>query len=457
LRETIHIYHTNDLHSHFENWPRIRDFLKRRKQWHEEALDEVYLFDIGDHVDRWHPFSEGTLGKGNVEMLNDAGYDAVTIGNNEGITFSYEELNELYRKAEFDVVVANLYTKDDKLPTWAKPYHLYKTRSGMKIGVLGLTAHFAPFYKPLGWNIYSPLDQLSFWLKELAPQSDMIVLLSHLGIRDDEWIAEKFDDVDIILGAHTHHIFHEGKEVNGTLLGAGGKHGNYVGHIMLEVDTESRKIVSRKAQLYEQDHLPASEGEDSQIKEWLDKGREQLGDRVVFLENDLEADWFNPSELPQLLSDGLLEWCDADCAFLNNGLLLEGLKKGEVTRFDIHRILPHPINPCVITLTGAEMKEVLKATRDHDLHHFQVKGLGFRGKIMGEFSYSEVSFGKEMQHIYISGEMIDPHKSYKLATSDMFTFGHFFPELQRAEKHYFMPEFLRDVLTWKLNTAANTP
>ncbi|WP_421381157.1 bifunctional metallophosphatase/5'-nucleotidase [Bacillus salacetis] len=452
MKETIHIYHTNDLHSHFENWPRIRDFLKLRKQWHKDADDEVFMFDIGDHIDRWHPYSEGTLGKGNVEMLNEVGYDAVTIGNNEGITFSYEELDSLYENAEFDVLLANLYTKDHKLPSWAKPYQLYETKSGYKLGVLGLTAHFAPFYKPLGWNIYSPMDQLSFWLKELQPQADMIVLLSHLGIRDDEWIAGKFPEVDIILGAHTHHIFHEGKEMNGTLMGAGGKHGNYVGHIMLELDTESKKIISRKAQLYEQDRLPVSENEEKQIKEWHDKGQELLNDTVVVLKKDMESDWFKPSILPQLLSDGLMEWCEADCAFLNAGLVLEGLPKGEVSRFDIHRILPHPINPCVIKLKGSELKEVIKATRDEELHHLQVKGLGFRGKIMGEFVYSSISFGKDIQHISINGEQIDPNKTYQLATTDMFTFGHFFPELNRAEKHYYMPEFLRDVLTWKLKT-----
>ncbi|WP_409251871.1 bifunctional metallophosphatase/5'-nucleotidase [Bacillus sp. SCS-153A] len=450
MKETIHIYHTNDLHSHFENWPRIRDFLKKRKEWHQDAKEDVFLFDIGDHVDRWHPFSEGTLGTGNVEMLNEVGYDAVTIGNNEGITFSYQELNELYDYAGFEVLLANLYTEDEKIPHWAKPYHIYETKSGCKIGVIGLTANFAPFYKPLGWNIYSPMDQLSLWLKELAPQSDIVVLLSHLGIRDDEWIAEKFPEVDIILGAHTHHIFHEGKEVNGTLLGAGGKHGNYVGHIIIEIDVQSKSIISRKAQLYEQDHLPVSKDEALQIKGWHDKGQELLNDTIAYLKKDLAADWFKPSALPQLLTDGLHQWCEADCAFLNAGLVLEGLPAGEVTRFDIHRILPHPINPCVITLTGTELKEVLKATRDEELHHLQVKGLGFRGKIMGEFIYSSIDFGKDIQHIYINGKLIDPHQEYKLATTDMFTFGHFFPELQRAEKHYFMPEFLRDVLTWKL-------
>ncbi|MFP3472365.1 hypothetical protein R0J90_20130, partial [Micrococcus sp. SIMBA_144] len=64
--------------------------------------ESVYVFDIGDHVDRWHPLSEATLGLGNVELLNEAGYDAVTIGNNEGITLDYDDLNNLYKEAEFD-------------------------------------------------------------------------------------------------------------------------------------------------------------------------------------------------------------------------------------------------------------------------------------------------------------------------------------------------------------------
>jgi hypothetical protein len=39
---------------------------------------------------------------------------------------------------------------------------------------------------------------------------------------------------------------------------------------------------------------------------------------------------------------------------------------------------------------------------------------------------------------------------YKLGTIDMYTFGHFFPELYLADKKYFLPEFLRDVMEWKL-------
>jgi 5'-nucleotidase len=119
-----------------------------------------------------------------------------------------------------------------------------------------------------------------------------------------------------------------------------------------------------------------------------------------------------------------------------------------VTKQDLHRILPHPINPCLIEMKGAELKEIIKQTFNEEWPHLQVKGLGFRGKVMGRFVYRNIQFNGH--EILIGQKPIDPQKIYKLALPDMFTFGHFFPDLQRLEKKYFMPEFLRDVLQWKL-------
>ncbi len=283
MKETIHIYHTNDLHSHFENWPRIRDFLKNRKKWHEEQKEQVYVFDIGDHVDRWHPLSEASLGKRNVDLLNEVGYDAVTIGNNEGITLDYQDLESLYENAAFDVIVGNLLNKSSKLPQWAEPYHIYRTKGGTKAGVIGLTAYFKPFYQALGWNITSPIDELKKIVAAIKPKVDMIILLSHLGIKDDEWIAEQFPEVDIILGGHTHHILHQGKEINGSLLGAAGKYGYYVGHVMIEIDTKKGKIISKKAQLYEHHELPATPNEEGEYQEWIQEGESLLGEEIVTL------------------------------------------------------------------------------------------------------------------------------------------------------------------------------
>lgn len=68
----------------------------------------VLTFDLGDAMDRVHPLSEATDGQANVELLNQIGYDAVTIGNNEGLGNTKEQLERLYQHANFDVVLGNL-------------------------------------------------------------------------------------------------------------------------------------------------------------------------------------------------------------------------------------------------------------------------------------------------------------------------------------------------------------
>lgn len=456
MSEAIHIYHTNDLHSHFEKWPRIEAFLRSRKQLHAETGEECLILDIGDHVDRWHPYTEGTQGKGNIKLLNEAGYQYVTIGNNEGITMTYDDLDSLYEKADFKVLAANIYQKNGERPKWALPYEIHTTTSGTRIAMLGLTANFQKLYSALGWKVSEPFIELEQQLGALKSKADIIVLLSHLGIHDDERIAADFPEVDVILGAHTHHILHQGKVVNQSLLCGAGKYGFYVGQVELTVN-EIGDVIDKKAWLYDTNEFNEIEGESDWEQSLQDVGSQALQDVVVTLTEALETQWFKPSTLPEILCQALREWSSADCAFLNAGLLLEGLPKGKVTKADLHRILPHPINPCVVTLSGSQLKEIIMQSLNPEWPHMPVKGFGFRGKIMGNMVYDKIGFiktnNKLVKYILIDGEKLNPEKQYRLVLPDMFTFGYFFPHLQRSQyKEYLMPEFLRDILAWKLKT-----
>ncbi len=449
--EKIHFYHTNDLHSHFENWPRIKSFLQKRNKWHEEEKETVFKFDIGDHIDRYHPYTEGTMGLANVEMMNELKYNAVTIGNNEGITLPKKELDHLYDSADFQVILGNLYDQDGKRPYWADPYRIYKTINGTKIAVIGVTAPYPAFYEKLGWKITPPFDSIKQSIKELGNAVDLIVLLSHLGMYEDEKIALEFPEIDIIFGAHTHHAYHQGKEINCTLLAAAGKHGQFIGHVEVEWDNTLGHIHSKKASLQETAQLVQSENDENEIKKWFHLGKESLREQVAILNRSLDSEWFYPSELGQLLTKAILEWCEGDCALINAGLLMHSLPKGPVTKFDIHQILPHPINPCIVELSGTELKEVLKQSFNQDSAHDQIRGMGFRGKVLGKYLHENVKWKESTQTIEVNGQPLNSKKKYRLATIDMFTFGRFFPELVRApEKVYFLPEFIRDVLEWKL-------
>ncbi|MBA2871472.1 2',3'-cyclic-nucleotide 2'-phosphodiesterase (5'-nucleotidase family) [Anoxybacillus calidus] len=464
MKRTIYIYHTNDIHSHFENWPRIAWFLKKQRKVHQQRNETMLLFDIGDFVDRSHPITEATNGKANVELLNDLGYDAVTIGNNEGITLPYEHLNQLYQKADFPVLVANLFTRSGERPKWAQPYFIIPLSETLKIGVIGLTIHFTKFYELLGWTIENPFAVLKEILKELKPQVDFIILLSHLGIHEDEQIAEMFTDIDLILGAHTHHLLPEGQYIRNALLCGAGKYGEYIGVVKIEIDDET-KTFDKKASIITVSELQECGDTEQKLASLYHQSEEKLGETIVELTEDLELHWFAPSRFPKLLAEALKEWCNGDIGMVNAGVLLEPLYKGIVTKKDLHRICPHPINPCKVYLRGDELKEVILQAATERMKTLQIKGLGFRGKIMGQMAYEGVQLETErlsdglehIEHIFINGEPLDLEKTYAVATIDMFTFGNLYPEIRRAErKEYYMPEFLRDVLAWKLSNLYKT-
>lgn len=459
MKRTVYVYHTNDVHSHFEYWPKISRFLWEQRQKHEKHNETMLLFDIGDFIDRFHPITEATRGKANVDLLNELHYDAVTIGNNEGITLDYNELDTLYENARFPVLVANLFKKDGTRPSWAHPYCIIPISETFRVGVIGVTAYFTKSYELLGWKVTTPFAMLADMAAEVKKQADLVVLLSHLGINDDEKIAQTIPEIDIILGGHTHHLLPEGKRINGTLLCGAGKYGKFVGVVKLEIE-ESDRTYEALATVVNVESVPDSVQMQRTLSLLEKQSLEKLeAEQVAELKEDLPLQWFSPSPFAKLLASALKEWCDAEIGMVNAGVLLEPLSKGMVTKKDLHRICPHPINPCKVQLRGAELKEIILQANTERMKYLEFKGFGFRGKVMGQMVYDgvelEMKAGKDgsehIRRIMINGEPLNPDRLYDVATIDMFTIGHFYPQIRRApKKEYYMPEFLRDVLAWKL-------
>ncbi|WP_313892902.1 bifunctional UDP-sugar hydrolase/5'-nucleotidase [Psychrobacillus sp.] len=446
MRETIHIYHTNDLHSHLENWPTIHQFLSNKRKTHKNN-DPCLVMDIGDHLDRSNVFTEGTLGKGNVELLNKACYDYVTIGNNEGITLSHEDLHALYTDAKFDVIVSNFTDLHGDIPQWLLPYKIHETPSGVRIGIVAVTADFGIYYENLGWHIQHPINRLKEICEEIKDQVDILVCMSHLGMTLDDRMTEEIPQIDVILGAHTHHFFKEGKLFHQTLQAAAGKLGVYIGHVMIEYDHAANKVISKAATLYPIDELEKPSNDAEQIAQWEEIGKQRLAYTVFQNPVLLTKDWFHPSSMSYFFGEALVAFTAADCAMFPAGIFLTDLNKGPITAYDLHAVLPHPINPCIVSITGTELLEVIELSKNEKWPRLEVKGLGFRGKYLGAMQFHQLVV-QEDGEVYVNGELLEVDKTYSLATLDMFTFGYFFPSFKWATKKYFMPEFIRDVVKW---------
>ncbi|PYZ95750.1 metallophosphoesterase [Alteribacter lacisalsi] len=457
-QKKLTIIHTNDLHSELDQWPYVVTKIKQLKKEAEESGRDVLLFDIGDHADRVNPVTDGLSGKGNVSCLNALHYDGVTIGNNEGMTFSRDQLNSLYENAEFDVLVGNLKNRDGSLPSWAKMNRIYTTAGGLKVAVFGVTVAYPLFYDALGWNISDPFPVIEEQVRELKGKADVLVCLSHLGLHDDERMAGDFPEINIILGSHTHHLLENGKKVNRTWIHQCGRSGQHLGEIAVTASGPgSEASISVKTHDVNTEILKKDLKTEEMLESMKKKADEKLAEVVADLPEDWPVDWRENSPLPALLVKGVREWCDAEAGMINAGVLLDGLKKGPVTKRRLHEICPHPINPAKVSVSGERLLEFIREAEKEEMIEKRLKGFGFRGKILGSMVYD----GIEIRHrnkvlqpedVIVGGKPLERDRVYHIATVDMFTFGWLYPSISTLkEKEYFMPEFLRDVLAWSLS------
>ncbi|WP_271489374.1 bifunctional metallophosphatase/5'-nucleotidase [Enterococcus sp. 5H] len=447
--EEIVIFHTNDLHSHLENWPKIRRYLMKQKEAYSDAGKTVLTVDLGDFIDRWHPLTEATNGQANVELMNTINYDAVTIGNNEGVGNSKDQLNHLYDHGNFDVLLGNLFDlKTKKAPNWVKPYKIIETTNKTKIGLIALTAPFPLTYNPNGWDIRTAKEILPELIKEVQAKCDILVLMSHLGIDEDIKIANDYPEINVLLGSHTHHLFKHGEKINQTQLSAAGKFGYYIGEVHLTI--ASGKIIHSEARAISTADLPVLPEDQEEIADYLALGHELLkSEEVAKITQPLLVDLNASAPLMITTLQALKEKGQTDAAILNNGLFLTDIPTGTVNKDQLHETLPHPMHLIRVTLSGFELSRLVKEMEKnrHYLRKFPISGMGFRGKVFGELYYDGLTYDKASRQVLWQNQLVDPSQTYSFTTVDHFMFIPFFPTIELAgEIEFIFPEFIRTVL-----------
>ncbi|MBM7616524.1 2',3'-cyclic-nucleotide 2'-phosphodiesterase (5'-nucleotidase family) [Weissella uvarum] len=435
MQENLLILHTNDLHSHLENWPKVKRYIKTQQQHAQRQAVQNFVFDIGDAIDRQHPLTEATAGQANIQLMNDIGYSAATVGNNEVLGLNHAQMDQLYDEANFPIVLANvLDAKTHQLPKWAQAYRILTTKGGQKLAVLGLTAPFERTLPLVDWEP-EPVDEtLERLLPELKQQADTIILLSHLGLPTDRQIAEKFNDIDLILGAHTHHVLPEGEWHGKTLLAAAGRYGSHVGKVRLSI--ENGKMVQAQATVQATDELPSLPEDQAQIDQWYQRGtkklrQEQLANLPVTYSTDLQQQ----HRLIDLGLDSLKDYWSTDLALLSSGMFLADLPAGPVNKNDLHEILPHAVHPMRTTLVGHELARLVFEIKKNQgfLLNYQIKGMGFRGnhQAFGKMVWSGLELDAD-GNIWVDSQPLDPYRQYAIATLDHYLFIPFFPTIEIA-------------------------
>lgn len=458
---TVLLLHSNDLHSRLEQYAKISNHIAETRNRY--GADRVLVLDVGDHMDRMRKETEGTGGRVNIELLNVAAVDAVTLGNNEGLQWTMDALDDLYGgHARFPVVCANMIrVSDGGRPAWMKPAVFVK-KHGITFGITGATAAFREFYRELGWQMLDPVESIAEQVRRIRPQADIVVVLSHLGLPMDRRMAEEIDGIDLVLGGHTHHLLEEPLVIGKTVILATGKFGDYLGRVEIDRRADGRGFVFRASV------VPTAGGAErpeaaSVIARGLTEAEAALSRVEAVLAAPLEAFDDRESPLPNLLAAAIRRHTGAEIGLVNAGQLLGGLAAGSVTTGRLHAICPSPINPCRMTLTGRHIRQALEEALLAEWIERPILGYGFRGERLGTLAVDGLEivydpdgppFGK-LREVTAGHEPLRDDRPYTVGTIDMFTFGVGYESLkQGTDIRLYLPEFIRDVLAAELADAA---
>jgi len=454
--KTITILHTNDIHSHFEKVSSIAAQIAGQRE--ETKGSPLLLVDVGDHMDRSAVETEGTMGGVNVDLLNLTGYDVITIGNNEGLTLTPEDLARVYSGLQAQVVCCNLLEEaTGEPPSWMKK-HAILDKGGIKIGITGATAPFSAFYDLLGLKALEPEAAIRQEVELLRPQTDIVILLSHLGLATDQRLAERVQGIDAILGGHTHHLLEKPLLIGNTAVCAAGKFGDYIGKIRMEQQPDGTFRMT-EGYCIPVDTNRLDETVSSALARHRAHAEDRLKEAVAITDRALPLDHTSESPFGNLLAQSVRRFTGTGMSIVNTGQLLGPLPEGEISAGMLHTLCPSPVNACIIVLKGKDIRNALEESLLPEFWGRAIKGFGFRGEILGNVAVDglEVLYDPgripydrivEITHM---GEKLRDEQEYEMGTLDMFTFGIGYESLALGRNpRFLLPEFLRDLLRLEL-------
>jgi len=442
------VLYTNDLHAHFE--PHIVPWVdKTRKvggfanvaalvKKEKAANPHTVYFDAGD----WFagPYvSSLTKGEAVIDAMNHLGLDAACVGNHE-FDYGWENALEQFKKAKFPILNGNIFLKGTDKLHWNNPY-IIKTVGGIRLGIIGLHQKFA-FYDTVSAEMITGVEvrdekvYLRKYVEELKSKTDLIVLLTHIGIpgtqsstgeRDvprnhehDIELAKAVPGVDLMITGHPHSGLSEPINVNGTLIVSTDAYTIELGKLEIVYDQKKDRITSYKNTL---DYLFDDEVEDDPqmvkvIKKWNDKLKSITGEKVTKTAAALTRSYGEESTMGDMVADAMLDsYPEYDFAVTNSGGLRQDIDAGDVTVGDLISAFPFPNTIVQLEMKGSDLRAIFEHGASLTNGILQVsKGV--------EMAYDESRpVGNRVKEIKIKGAPLDDKKTYKVLTSNFLADG----------------------------------
>ncbi len=233
--------------------------LPRRASYIDEVREkakDLLLLDIGDILPLYATDVEkkDTLYKAFISFkaMDMMEYSVLNVGESD-LVLGEDFLSEKESVVSFPFISANIVDEETG-ELFFEPYFIKEMKNGLKVGVIGiLNERYVVNSDTL--SITPHKEAIDRFLPELKANSDIVIVLAHLGLPYSIELANYTEDIDIILSGHWDANSQEPIKVNKTLVMPTTYHSRKVGRLDLEVGR--RGVYS-----YKWESTPLDEGYD---------------------------------------------------------------------------------------------------------------------------------------------------------------------------------------------------
>lgn len=429
------LYHTNDLHSKFDYLGKVFSYLKANRQ-----EDDLYV-DAGDLLDLKDSLVAADGGHLILDLVSQSGLDLLTLGNNE-IDLGFEGIQSLV-DSKFPLICANIYDNSGKSLRGLADKVILNCQA-CRLMIIGLAPYYGQDMRPGAYNGFFQLGNLMTSDPYLALESlfnkeegnyDLCILLSHSGLEVDRAFLDRYPQIDLILGGHTHDLIIGDRYSQVGLMGQG------LGKIQIDKVNGEWQIISI-------DHINLDENEDQEFMEELEERRQQadkLMSQPLQCVTNLDFDPYQECPLINFICDCLLDAFSGDLAIMHHGIA-EGPLTLPVSRKSILQLFPSKLNPTYYKLKGSAIIEAFCLSLDADHIAQSGRGPGFRGHVLGTLAFSHNVMIKEGE-LFLNGQCLDPEKEYTVVTDDYLQRGTGYPSLAVDDEDCsYHKWFIRDLV-----------
>ena len=434
--DRIQLLHTDDIHGHLDydtvksgtnsfNQGGMATLAAQVSALRARAPQRTLLVDGGDA--RQGTFiSNANKGEAITKAMSLMRYDAMAVGNHD-FDWGQDVLAQRSKEATFPFLATNVVeTATGKLPTYLRPY-IVKDVGIAKVGILGVT-------NPDGNTIvkatsvaglkFGPAAQVEPFLNELRTQSDIVVVVAHIGSADAAKLARDVPGIDVIVAAHDHAPIQTARVEGKTTIVDAGAYTQYLGHLELVVDpaTHKMKDAVRAGELVA---VAASSSltPDPEIASLVEARRNEAAKYTSRIVGTLRSDLDNSRDetgLGNMITDAFVEYgkqqgWKTDVAFYNAAGVRASLKAGPVSYGQLYEVLPFENTIVNVDLSGAQLKEVLEDASGR-AGRLQIGG----GKWAYRFTNAA---GQRVLDATIAGSPLELQRVYHVATIDYLLLG----------------------------------